>query len=71
VSRPVKLSVTKEMLQDALVEYTARRCGVDYPLQHSIEAHFVATSMGREDDALFTVTVEHVENVVVFPGTKR
>lgn len=71
MTEPVQLKVTKQMLQDALVEYTARRLGVAYPLEHSIEAHFIATSMGRDDDALFTVTVEHIENVVVFPGTKR
>ena len=63
-----ELKITKEMLTEALVEYTARRLGVAFPLQHKIRSN--CSLIGLSDE-LFTVKVEHLENVLVLFAEKQ
>jgi len=68
MSERKSLSFGKQELQEALIEYAARHLGVPFPLRHEIEVHGQIMATG---ESICTVTLEHIENVVVLSTRTR
>lgn len=71
MSDPVKVTISRHELNEAIIMYAAGKAHMKYPLKHSVEINGILTLMGGDDEAdtFCTVTLEHLENVT--PLRKR